>query len=113
MEAAWSTETLVSYYNPIRRHNPENLDMQYCVALEQTATPSILKMKECKFFPEQRSAVIEGQQLINSAVKTSLRKCAYDIFSTNKHPLSLLAIKLYFLNRKYLNLHLLFLNTNQ
>jgi len=27
MEAAWTSETLVSYYNIIRRQNPENLDL--------------------------------------------------------------------------------------
>jgi len=26
MEAAWSSETLVSYYKITRRHNPEDLD---------------------------------------------------------------------------------------
>jgi hypothetical protein len=27
MEAAWTSETLVSYHNPIRRHSPEDLDL--------------------------------------------------------------------------------------
>jgi hypothetical protein len=29
MEGAWSSETLVSYGNATRRHNPEDLDLDY------------------------------------------------------------------------------------
>jgi len=52
MEESWFFETLVSYHNTTRRHNPEELDFNHVISreydffsCEHTSHPSILQPK--------------------------------------------------------------------